>query len=300
MSVFRTVLCPTDFSEFSRHALDNAVAVGRSTGASVTALHVVVPRMHADPVLGVGSVVTTEDLAVRREAVERARERLDSFVEDEIGDVHIERIVLEGQATRTIVDCATERAVDLLVMGTHGRSGFERLLLGSVTESVLRRARCPVLTVPPRVPDAIGLGTVVFGRVLCAVDFSPVSTKVLEYAKALASESGGRLSAVHVIEPLPVYDPVIAGGGGFVNYEELAVAATKTRLASALPKDVDVHQTVAVGKPYRVILDRARDEGSDVIVIGVHSGVGDRLGFLGSTTNHIIREARCPVLSVRT
>ena len=88
---------------------------------------------------------------------------------------------------------------DLLVIGTHGRSGFERLVLGSVTEKVLRKASCPVLTVPKRLPDAVPVGPVLFKRILCPVDFSESSLHALSYAVSMAQEADGQLTVLHVV-----------------------------------------------------------------------------------------------------
>ncbi len=289
MATFRRILCPVDFSEHSRHALDHAVAVARWYGGTVTALHALAPIPLADPMLASGGVYTPEDLA-------RTSQDLEAFVRDEAGSAPIEAKVVEARAVGAIVQEAMLQRADLIVLGTHGLSGFQHFMLGSVTERVLRKAPCAVLTVPPRTPDA---GPVQFRQILCAVDFSPASLKALSHATSLAHESGGQLTMMHVVEPLALYEPLLAGGTAFDDYTDEAVAATKARLHGIAPADVDLREVVTVGKPYREILDRAQTDRSDLIAIGVHGGVGDRLGFFGSTTNHIVREASCPVLSLR-
>jgi nucleotide-binding universal stress UspA family protein len=291
MVPFHRILCPIDFSDYSLHALDHAVAIGRSCGGTVTALHVLHPIPYTDPLLG-ATLYTPADF-------DRTLSDLNAFVHGEVGHTPIETSVKEGHATHTILREATALSADLIVMGTHGRSGFERFVLGSVTERVLRKATCPVLTVPRKALDAVEAGPVVFGRILCAVDFSTVSLAVLRCAASLAGDAGTSLTVMHVVEPISVLEPVVMGGGGFPTYEEAAVAATRGRLHEIAPRGEHVREVVSVGKPYRVILDRAREEQSDVIVIGVHGGVADRIGFLGSTTNHIVRDATCPVLSLR-
>ncbi len=289
---FRQILCPIDFSDCSRHALDHAVAIARWYGGTVTALHVVHPIPYADPLMASAIVFTAEDL-------ERIRHELVQFVSDEVGRTPISTALVQANAVSGILGEAAELPADLIVLGTHGRGGFERLMLGSVTERILRKAACPVLTVPPRAADAVPAGPVAFKKILCAVDFSPASEKALAYAASLASESGAALTLVHVVEPLPIYEPVIAGGSGFFNYEELATEATRARLHEIAPRESRVREVVSTGRPYREILRHAREDGSDLIVIGVHGRAVDRIGFFGSTTNHIVREAACPVLSLR-
>src|SRR5688572_4664627 len=133
MITITRILCPVDFSEYSRHALDHAAAIARCYVASVVALHVVPPVMPLVPSVGAPIyppfVYTPED-------IEEYRIALDTFVRHEAGGsgIPIEVDVVEGGPARTIVERAEILRADLLVMGTHGRSGFERLMLGSVTE----------------------------------------------------------------------------------------------------------------------------------------------------------------------
>jgi nucleotide-binding universal stress UspA family protein len=114
--------------------------------------------------------------------------------------ITIEAVVREGNTAGEILEQATSMKADLLVIGTHGRSGFERVVLGSVAEKVLRKATCPVLTVPKRVPDAVPAGPVLYKRILCPVDFSDSSLNALKYAMSMAQEADGQLTVLHVVE----------------------------------------------------------------------------------------------------
>ena len=292
----RRILCPVDFSEFSRHALDYAVAIGRWYDARIVALHVLPPISAALPPTGEGLypqiVFSPQDL-------EQFDKELASFAAAS-GDAPVETQVLQGSVVGEIVGVATALPADLLVVGTHGRSGFDRLMLGSTTEKLLRKAPCPVLTVPARAPDATPIGAL-FTLMLCAVDFSPVSLRSLALAESLAGEAAARLCVMHVLEPVSVFEPVVAGG------REAAVSAdvrreARRRLEELTSSDSrafsDVAEVVVAGKPYREILREAAEQGSDLIVIGAHGG---RFGLpaFGSTTNHVVREATCPVLTVR-
>ena len=196
MATITQILCPIDFSEFSRHALVRAAALANAHGASVTALHVVPipPRFAPFPVafeVPVAFGLTPEQLAsLKRGLVE--------FVQgDSSLGVPIETEVVEAPIVHSeIVAQATRLRADLIVMGTHGRSGFERLLLGSVTEKVLRTARQPVMTVGGA-DNSISTGA--FGRILCGIDFSECSFAALEYALTLAGAASGQVTAVNVI-----------------------------------------------------------------------------------------------------
>jgi nucleotide-binding universal stress UspA family protein len=208
------ILCPIDFSDFSRRALDHAVAISRWYESTITLLHVctVVPVAAYAPGSGVlpSAALTPED----RKALLASMER---FAEGEAGtNVAIDLDIAEGSTATAILAKADAMPADLLVMGTHGRSGFERLVLGSVTEKVLRKAACPVLTVPKAVPDVVPAPPVLFKRIICAIDFSDCSMHALNYAMSLAQEADAHLTVMHVIElppdvPREVHETVLAG-----------------------------------------------------------------------------------------
>jgi universal stress protein A len=199
MIEIRRILCPIDFSDFSRRALDHAIAIARWYESTVTALHVFSPA----PVAAFGpGPVTFEPIVLTAADRDQLLADTKAFIEAEAAPgVAIGAVVREGNTTAEILDQASSMNADLIVMGTHGRSGFERLLLGSVAERVLRKARCPVLTVPRRLPDAVPSGPVVFKRIICALDFSACSMQALKYALSLAQEADGCLTVVHVLAP---------------------------------------------------------------------------------------------------
>jgi nucleotide-binding universal stress UspA family protein len=302
------ILCPIDFSETSRHALDHAATLARWYGAKLMLLYVhpalaVAPLAPGLPLMP-GVILSGED----RELVEA---RLESFAREEIGDqIPLTRHVLEGDAAREIRTFAQESGTQLIVLGTHGRSGFERLVMGSVAEKVMRTAACPVLTVPPRTPERVPLPTSLFRQVLCAIDFSECSMEGLRYALSIAQESGGLLTVVHVAELLPEDVPGFGEPAPsaehphtFRDYLAQAKAARAAQLDAAIPAGVRDYCTVdtvmASGKPYREILRLAAERASDLIVLGVHGrGAVDRF-FFGSTTEHVARGATCPVLTIR-
>ena len=304
MIEIKRILCPIDYSEFSRHALDQAVALAQWYGASVTAVFVL-PQIASlipagDPGLYPPFVFTADDL-------QQFKATLDVFVAGS-GDVtgsgsrvKVETLVVEGGIAGEIVRMARELPADLLVMGTHGRSGFDRLMLGSVTEKMLRKAPCPVLTVPSRV-SGVPATPIQFTRILCPVDFSPSSFKALKLAESLAEETDAHLRILHVLEPASVFEPVPMGGSGAPPIDAKASAEALQHLRGAISSEARVYsqvsETVAVGKAYREILREAAEQRSDLIVIGAHGGRLASAAF-GATANHVVREATCPVLSLR-
>jgi nucleotide-binding universal stress UspA family protein len=298
MIEIRRILCPVDFSEFSRHAIDHAVAIARWYGASITAVHVLPTPVSLIPMGDVGiyppMVFTAEDL-------EQCRVALQTFLDEESGGTPIVGEIVEGHIVGEIARRAESLPADLIVLGTHGRSGFERLMLGSVTERTLRKVACPVLTVPRRAPDAVPAGPALFTRILCAVDFSPSSAKALAYAASLAGQSRASLTVMHVVELLPSFEPVVMGGPGAAPLDDDLLLRARARVHASIVDTVaggSVEEVVATGKPYREILEYAQRERADLIVMGAHGG-GAGLAAFGSTTSHVVRQAGCPVLSLR-
>jgi len=194
---------------------------------------------------------------------------------------------------------------DLLVLGTHGRSGFQHLFLGSVTEKVIRQAPCPTLVVPPRAPDVSPDAPAQFKQILCAVDFSDSSLSALAYALTLAEESDARLTLLHVIEmPPELRENPMAPDFDVDRIHAAAEAEAQRRLRELVPEAARTYCTVDTavveGRAYRRVLGHAVEQKSDLIVMGVHGRGALDLLLFGSTTHHVIRAAVCPVLIVRS
>jgi len=298
MIEIRKILCPTDFSEFSRHALDLSLALAQWYEAEVTVLHVL-PRIAANP------TYLPEPLVIAPVARERALEELGRFVhQSRRAGVTTEVVLEEGDTVRRILDLAKRLPADLLGLGTHGRGGFERFMLGSVTEKVLRKAPCPVLTLPRAVEGAVAREPALFKRILCPVDFSPWSQKSLEFALSLAEEADAHLTLLHVLEFAPDVDPREAAAPVVHEYRARLEAEAKERLRAAVPAEVrqwcQPEEVVVVGRPYTQILRVAETQGTELIVIGVQGRNALDLAIFGSTTQHVVRAAKCPVLTIRS
>ena len=187
------ILCPIDFSEFSRHAVHHAIAMARWYDARLTVLHVSVRRGERD--LPLEPAGADRDLLLGD---------MKAFVGEAGPDVSLGFVTYEASdARQEILNQADAAGVDLLVMGSHGRSGFERLLLGSVTEKVIRKAACPVMVVPRAAHDADRARPVRFRRLLCPVDFSKGSLNALKYALSIAQEADAELTLLNAIDVPP-------------------------------------------------------------------------------------------------
>jgi nucleotide-binding universal stress UspA family protein len=301
MIELQRILCPIDFSDHARHAVEHATMLARWYDSTITVLYVQPFIMTA------ASAAVTPTLPPSVAAARDRQETLASmrtFLRDLAdGDVSMECELMEGTAAPVILERAQTLPSDLIVMGTHGHSGFERLVLGSVTERVLRKASCPVLSVPPRV-HGVSHRPPVFTRILCAIDFSECSLNALRYAMAMAQEADAHLTVLHVMEMSPEVEEFLSGGLDILrDYTVRARSSREERLRAIVPEAVRVYCTVetvlAEGKPSREILREAAERRSDLIVIGIHGrGAMDRL-FFGSTAQHVVREAICPVLTLR-
>jgi nucleotide-binding universal stress UspA family protein len=288
------VLCPVDFSDCSRHALARAAAIAAWYEADLTLLYVFVNRPATDlPLL----VLETAD---RLRLLGDLREFAESTIPGRRVSVHVEESEF---ADRGILDQVAALDTDLLVLGTHGRSGFRHLLLGSVTEKVIRRAPCPTLVVPP-IASAHSIDSPpTFRHILCPVDFSTSSLAGEEHALALAQEADANLLLLHVVE----FPPVLTQTPDEIDLARLGERTThdaRRRLAELIPRHATGYCTIETavvdGRAYREILRIAARDRADLIVMGVHGrGTADLMLF-GSTTHHVVRLAPCPVLVVRS
>jgi nucleotide-binding universal stress UspA family protein len=299
MREVKRILCPVDLSDESRHAIDHAIVIARWYKSTIMALCVynplVIPTTDVALVgAGVPPILTEEEI---KDASDQVTVCFDSAAGGHVG-VPLEVLVESGPPAKQILARAKSLAADLIVIGTHGHGGFQHLVLGSVTEKVLRLATCPVLTVPPR---ARATSTLPFKRILCPIDFSESSVSALAFALSLAREGDADLTLLHVLEwpdVLPTNRPVPT-----LEYRQVAQRDVTTKLAQLIP-DADrewCHPTTRLGegKAYREILELATEERADLIVMGVHGRNPLDLMLFGSTTNQVVRRATCPVLTLR-
>jgi nucleotide-binding universal stress UspA family protein len=284
------ILCPTDFSDFSAKAFAYAAALASRFEARLRVLHVLP-----------GVVIATGGpyFPATREMHDRAEDALQSFVAPACqAGVQVATELREGDAWREIQARAAELPADLIVMGTHGRSGFEHLLLGSVAEKVLRRASCPVLTVCHD-EDRTWREPALFRRILCAADLSESTPLAIAFALSLAAEQQAELTLLHVLEGVQLYAATPEYASLRRDLEESARRQLEAAVATAARDWCTVRHCVTVGRAHREIVNVAREQKADLIVMGTQShGPMTRL-FFGSTSHHVVREAGCPVLTVR-
>jgi nucleotide-binding universal stress UspA family protein len=285
----KSVLFLTDFSEPSSIALPYAAMIARAYGARVTALHVLVPPGY--------TYMTAELSATLLDAQEDAAKTEIARVEADFAGLRREVIIERNIGVWPVLtDLLREREIDLIVLGTHGRTGVKKAVFGSTAEEIFRRTSVPVLTIGPAVRRSAHNGGR-FQSVLFATDFNSVSNVAASYAISLAQENQSRLVLLHV---LPAPKP---GKGKLV---ELSVAEALHRMVELLPRDAELwcrpETIVEHGEPGEQILASAERCGADLIVLGVR-GLDTFTGLVTrvarATAYEVVAHAPCPVLTVR-
>jgi nucleotide-binding universal stress UspA family protein len=285
------ILCAVDFSHFSARAYAYAQSIAGHYRAKLVVQHIVELWQHPSVDYCV-SLHGYEDF--RRKFVADGQNDLQQFV-DRFSGIKPERIVQEGVAADAILSLARERAISLIVMGTHGRRGFDHLMLGSVTERVFRNASCPVLVVHQSAPvssnPTAADESVRIRRILCCVDFSPHSARAVKYALSLAAAYDSEVTILHVLD-----------GGSDAGDVGTQTARTIENLEKLIPPadrgSTTVHFAVRPGKAYIEILQFAAEAQSDVIITGVRGRHALDLAVFGSTTYRAIQLGPRPVLTV--
>jgi nucleotide-binding universal stress UspA family protein len=287
----KNILFATDFSPCSNAALPYALSVTRRYGATLHAAHVMPTK--AEMVL-----MSPENWPTVAEEEDKKAQAYIEQLEKQFQGLPHDVLTRRGKVADILAQIIEEREIDLLVLGTHGRSGVGKLFLGSIAEEIFRRAACPVLSVGPNVsakPD----GEIQFQHIVFATDFSEHSLAALPYAVSLAEEDQAQLALLHVVEQ---------PAAGFADLEEVK-ASLMLRLKELVPPEAEpwchAECLLEFGRqfapPAERILEIAGDQAADLIVLGVRP-VHGKLGLvthLASTTAQILTQAACPVLTAR-
>jgi len=296
--MFKKVLVPLDGSELSERALEPALTIARATNAkllllSVSSYHQIV----APAATGYGMVATDGILDLGQDDARNYLEALRR--QTRCRDCRIQTIVEEGDVAGRIVDVAAAEQVDLIVMTTHGYSGFTRWMLGSITERVLRGAPCPVLVVREAIPLC---------KALINLDGSALAEKALEPGLELARLLGCQATLLRADqgEDLSSVEQGVLQMAGAGSCQEL-VDQGEDRLSYYLEclaqqhrsPDLTIETVVVQAKPAEAILAYAEAEGIDLIVMASHGRTGVRRWVFGSVTEKVLRQAGCAMLIVR-
>lgn len=296
----KNILFATDFSEACEAALSYAAAMSLRYGGTVHVAHVL-PELNVvrpSPIDPITIASIYEDAhSGTQEKMQQLSLRLKGFPHH--------TYIRHGKVSKVLSQIIDENQIDLLVTGTHGRTGVGKLLLGSVAEEIFRTATCPVLTVGPRVQKLVGSPhyladdetmptNVEFRRILYATDFTPDSLAAASYAFSLAREFGTRLTLLHVMEE---YGDHLHERPGPI---EVALLQLKKLSWEEAGLRYSPETLVEFGSPAASILETAMQRVADLIVLGVRPGHIDASTHLPWATAHkVVARASCPVLTVR-
>lgn len=296
----KKILFPTDFSECANQALCHATYLAEKFGSELVMLHTIV-MYEDDPHNPDQRFPDLVDCYDSMETV--ASTRMDGSVDEETKDkVKITTVNVRGiSPSAKIIEYAEENDIDLISIGTHGRTAVSHFLLGSVAERVVRSAPCPVLTIGPE--HGVETGSMVYKRILVPVDFSEPCKNAVRYAVSLGRLYGAELDLFHVVEGwihpafYTTWDKSILD---FVpDIKSRTIEAMNEFMGEFDPNGLKINKHVAEGKPHTQIVDFAEERKADLIVIATR-GLGAIDHFLlGSTAEKVVRRAPCPVLSVK-
>jgi nucleotide-binding universal stress UspA family protein len=294
----KNIICTTDFSDFSNHAVPFGIALAREFGAKLYLCHVI--DLSSVTMYGEGFL---DPLEIKTKISDHVYDHLEKLIDDQ--PVDWEPLSPEGHIADEIALMAEEKDVDLVVSATHGRSGLKRLILGSVTERLMRTLPCPLFVVssPEQDSAASTKEKVSFQRILVGCDFSSDSGLAFQYGLSLAQEFQSEVHLAHVIAPT-VYKDLL--GPAIEEKEEFQQDLRKKlneKLTEMVPGEVHnwctLKTALLAGQPHEELTKYAVVHDIDLIVLGVRGHSLVETLFVGSTTDRVVRVAHCPVLSVR-
>ena len=285
---FKNILFMTDFSPAASAAVPFTAELTKKYGAKLHALYVRPPVVNpmTPPLTWVGLEETA-----RLEDAQHEKELANLFA-----GFQPEILIKEGDIWLSLKAVLEEKNIDLIVLGTRGRSGISKFVLGSIAEEIFRQAPCPVLTVGPNTP-ASGEGSGEITRILFATDFNAESNAAAPYAASLAQECQAYLTLLHVIKA--------PKAGDLVQAADLTKSSTQL-LHSLLPAEAELwcvpEYVVEQGNPADKIIEFAARTGAELIVLGVRQpgrlpGAATHLPI--ATAHKVVSHATCPVLTIR-
>ncbi len=300
MPKLQTILVPTDYSEFAAHAFDLALDLAHRHGAEIHLLHTI-HEIDVRTWDWIAAAMPKEEEEIREELEMDNAQQLAAFMAGhDTRGVKVLPVTRWGRApAETITAYAKEIDADLIVIGSHGRRGLRRLLVGSVTEEVMHTAPCPVL-----VAHGAGSSPPPLRRILLPVDFSTPGESAFDWAETLAATYGARLVLLHVLEDFAPMEPYEVTFGSLIEevlpqLEEQARKELEQKAEALSARGVATETHLEHGRPPEVILDFAEAHGIDLIVMASHGRSGLERLLLGSVAAKVMRSAPCPVLIVR-
>lgn len=281
---FEKILFATDFSEASHHAQRYAIALARLFGSRLFALHVESPAESVMPYGQVSSYLVDKMRDARNIQMRLLQESL------EREGIPFACLLETGDVREKINDIIKQYSIDLVVLGTHGRQGLTRVLLGSTAEDVFRSITLPVLTVGPH-SDPFNPDQPI-GHIVYATDFTTDSEAAAPHALSLAEQFHAGLTVIHVTPE----------GASLPADEERMETYFQDKLRRLIPEFecewCNVEYLVETGDTVEQVLTVADERRTDLIVLGVHNSISFMSHLPSRTAYQIICQANCPVLTV--
>lgn len=289
------ILVPVDFSEFSKIALEFSLEIAQKFNSRITIIHAVV--------LFEDDIDEEEKMQEHEEWLKMREKRIDSQMRKNRTLVHekglkIDTKVIRGiSAHEVILDFIQDNKFDLVVMGTHGRTGFRHLFQGSVVEKIVRLSPIPVLTVHRSVKDYK------LERILVPIDFSMYSKTAADYGIILADNFGAKIDFLHIVEH-DIHPSFYSTGINSIfevdqNLKKRVIKNMKEFLDNQYPEDLSINFIVKEGIAHKEIVEYSKDTSPNLIVIATHGLTGLEYILLGSTAEKVVRWANCPILTVK-
>lgn len=294
---FNKILCATDFSDFSNQTVSYGVALAKEFGASLIVCHVI--DLSSVAIYGEFQL---DPVGQQNRIMEDANAQLEALTGDQ--PVAWEPLITVGKAADEISRAVEEKSIDLVIAATRGRSGFKRLILGSVTETLMRTLTCPLLVVHSPEHEFVNSPEqeIRLQKILVGCDFSSDSGLAFEHGLSLAQEFQAELHLAHVIEP-PVQPNLLieetyVSGEIQEDYHNQLIQKLKDMVPGEAANWCTPQTSIMEGQPYEELVKYADTRDIDMIVLGVRGHGLVKTLFLGSTTDRVIRNSPCPVLSV--
>ncbi len=294
---FKNILCATDFSDYSNHTILYGVELAKEFEAGLTICHVI--DLSSIAIYGEFQLEPVEQ---QSRIMADAAEQLDKLVGDQ--PVKWEPLIALGKPADEILRLVEEKDIDLVITATRGRSGLKRLILGSITERLMRTLDCPLLVVrsPAQDSGVVSELSIRLHKILVGCDFSPDSDQAFAHGLSLAQEFEAELHLAHVIEP-PVQPNLIhvetvISGEIQEDHRNLLIEKLKEMVPAEAANWCTPQLTIMEGQPYHELVKYADTRNIDMIVLGIRGHGLVKTLFLGSTTDRVVRNSTCPVLSV--
>jgi len=294
---FNNILCATDLSDLSGIAISSGVALAREFNAKLYICHVV----DLSTTAAYGDIIFAP-LELQNKSIGYTHEQLEFIMQKQ--NIDWTPLVTAGHPSDEISKFVAMHQIDLVVAATHGRSGLKRVFLGSVTERLMRTLACPLLIV--RSSEGLDIqkngAAITFKKILVGCDFSSFSDLAFRYGLSLAQDFESELHLIHVIET-PIYKDILKTSTSSGNAPETAMyEQLNAKLSQKIPDEsanwCQPKTSLLAGRPYEEIIKYARLNSIDLIILGVRGRNLIEVLLTGSTTDRIVRQGPCPVLSV--